>query len=152
MKRLLIAIVWLGSVLLGVAIVGLFASMLFFGWNMPACDESSEAVEYARSLSSARLAQLYEDMEAHSKKPGLPFNGFHRYSEEEKLPEPFSDLQVRLVRPYEANIMVEGCFDHYVYLNFYGMGVNAKMHPQKEIVLSWGEHEDSGQEVLWSAK
>ena len=126
----------------------LVAGVLLFGAFAPSCQEDSEAVAYARSLSQERLTKLYADMETLSTSDSLPIDGFKRHGEE-LLPPPFSDLKVVKVRPYEANIMVEGCFDHYVYMDFHGFGINKEFYPEPKIVLRWGEHDSVGSEVLW---
>lgn len=134
------------------AITGLiiFAAILWvIAQFMPNCDEDSKAVAYARSLPQERLKKLYYDMErlasdkslldvCYEKKPG------------EKFPEPFSDLQVIKIRPQMANIMVQGCFDHHVYLRFEGYVHKRSMQQDRQIVLSWGEREpQAGEQVLW---
>ncbi len=113
------------------------------------CDEDSKGVRYARSLSEERLAKLYFDMEKLSSDNSVPDSGYSSWDENRAFPEQFSDLQVVRVRPHYANIMVEGCFDHYVYMNFEGYGRLKEYYPQRRIVLSWGEHETKGSEVLW---
>ena len=70
--------------------------------------------------------------------------------DEGKFPEPFSDIQASRVRPKDENIMLNGCFDHYVYLHFHGFESNKQYYPNREIILSWGEHDNSGDEVLWA--
>ncbi len=134
------------------AIAGLtiVAAMLWvIAQFMPNCDEDSKAVAYARSLSQERLKKLYYDMErlagdkslldlSYEKKPG------------ETFPEPFSDLLVVKIRPQMANIMVQGCFDHHVYLRFEGFAHKRSMQQERQIVLSWGEWEpQAGEQVLW---
>jgi len=119
-----------------------------YGCSNTACTESSEAVSYARGLSQKRLTQLYHDMEKFSNKDNLPIGGYSRHRKDREIPEEFQDLKVAKIRPSDGNIMVEGCFDHYVYLNFYGFGKMKKRHPKKEIVLSWGEYTNAGSEVI----
>ena len=47
--------------------------------------------------------------------------------------------------------MLQGCFDHYVYLHFEGFTQNQEYEPERQIVLSWGEFEpQAGSEVLWA--
>ncbi len=115
------------------------------------CQEDSEAVAYARSLSSERLRKLYYDMERYSRKDDLPMGGYLIGNENYVVPEEFSDLNVVVVRPSRGSIMVEGCFDHYIYLRFNGVGHLAKPEDKKEIILNWGEHlPNTGTQVLWS--
>lgn len=114
------------------------------------CDEDSEGVRYARTLSQERLAKLYYDMEEFSSNHTVPISGYSSHDEERAFPDQFSDLQVARIRPHEGNIMVQGCFDHYVYLEFEGIGQFKDHYPERRIVLGWGEHEDTtGSEVLW---
>ena len=57
--------------------------------------------------------------------------------------EEFSDLEIVRVSPESNSIMVEGCFDHYLYLNFKtGTG------GEKIIQMQYGEH-DIGTEIVW---
>ena len=110
------------------------------------CDEKSPAVAYARSLSKDRLARLYYDMEAYSTRDETPLDGWWVGS----TPSEFADLAVVRVRPKEGNIMVRGCFDHYIYLHFEGTGDHKEFDKERRIVLSWGEHPpDMGEQVLW---
>ena len=120
-------------------------------WPVNSCQEDSEAVAYARSLSSERLSQLYTDMERYSHRDDLPIDGYQFGDERYDVPKEFSDLKVRKIRPSDGNIMVEGCFDHYIYLRFKGIGHLAKPGDNKEIILNWGEHPpNTGTQVLWS--
>lgn len=114
------------------------------------CDEDSDGVLYARSLSQERLARLYYDMERFSTNDSVPANGYDSLIKSAAYPREFSDLEVAKIRPEDANIMVQGCFDHYVYLHFQGYGRLQELYPERRIVLSWGEHDEtSGTEVLW---
>lgn len=115
----------------------------------PNCNEDSEAVSYARSLTQERLEKLYYDMERLSNDESIPAFGYRR-KDGENLPEPFEDLKVVKIRPREGNIMIEGCFDHYVFLYFKGYDKRSKFETEKRIVLSWGEREpQAGTQVLW---
>lgn len=120
-------------------------------WPGNSCQEDSEAVAYARSLSTERLSKLYWDMERYSRREDLPIDGYQFGDERYEVPAEFSDLKVRKIRPNDGNIMVEGCFDHYIYLTFKGFGRLAKPSDKKQIVLNWGEHPpNTGTQVLWS--
>ena len=138
----------------------LLISAIFFvgmcsivSFNMPSCGENSEAVSYARSLSKERLSKLYTDMELYSKVPDQPIDGYHAYQENAFVPKEFEDLKVAKIRPREGNIMIEGCFDHYVYLRFEGVGYSKDDNDKNQIILSWGEHPlDAGSEILWTEK
>jgi len=115
------------------------------------CDEKSSHVAYARSLSQDRLARLYSDMEAYSNKDETPFNGWSVYDKRVAMPSAFADLAVARIRPREGNIMVHGCLDHHIYLQFDGVGDFKQFDKERRIVLSWGEHpEDRGEQVLWT--
>tara|TARA_R110002072_G_scaffold104099_1_gene228384 strand:+ start:777 stop:1250 length:474 start_codon:yes stop_codon:yes gene_type:complete len=120
-------------------------------WPVNSCQEDSEAVAYARSLSTERLSQLYRDMEEYSHRDDIPIDGYHFGDERYEMPAEFADLNVVKIRPDDGNIMVEGCFDHYIYLTFRGIGHLAKPTDKKEIILNWGEHPpNTGTQVLWS--
>jgi hypothetical protein len=114
------------------------------------CDEKSPGVAYARSLSQERLARLYYDMEKYSTKDETPLDGWWAHHAQPPVPAEFADLDVARIRPRDGNIMVHGCFDHYIYLAFEGVGDSKKFDKERRIVLSWGEHEeDMGEQVLW---
>ena len=128
----------------------LLVAVLAFFWEVPYCGEDSAAVSYARSLPPERLKKLYRDMERYSQMEDIPIDGYYVGDDRQEIPEAFSDLKVRKIRPYEGNIMVEGCFDHYIYLRFQGVGMSAESE-EKKIILNWGEHPpNTGTEVLWS--
>lgn len=129
-------------VILGVITGGGF---LIFGWDSPDCGKDSEAVRFARSLSAERLEKLYFDFALLSKKSDVS-EVYSSYGEGEKLPPEFSDLEVVKLRPKKGYILVQGCMDHGVTLEFDGLKNSAK----KTITLYWGEASpDSGQEVIW---
>lgn len=107
-------------------------------WQAPSCQEDSEAVAYARSLSTERLARLYRDMELYSHREDILLDGYQFGDERYEVPKEFSDLKVRKIRPKDGNIMVEGCFDHYIYLTFKSVGRLAKPGEKKKIILNWG--------------
>ncbi|MCG7994109.1 MAG: hypothetical protein JAZ06_01650 [Candidatus Thiodiazotropha taylori] len=113
------------------------------------CGEDSEAVLYARSLSQERLEKLYEDMERYSIKDNLPSDGYKVYQKDVVVPDEFNDLKVVIIRPFDGNIMIKGCMDHYVYLDFHGIGLLKEHRPERKIVLKWGEHSRAGSELLW---
>jgi hypothetical protein len=115
------------------------------------CDEKSPGVAYARSLPQSRLGRLYHDMESYSTNDETPFDGWSVGDKRVALPSAFADLSVVRIRPRDGNIMVRGCFDHYVYLHFEGVGDHKQFDQERRIVLSWGEHpEDRGEQVLWT--
>lgn len=90
-------------------------------------------------------------MEAVSKDESYPIDQLIDWNLEkgQKFPEPFSDIQATQIRPRQANIMLEGCFDHHVYLLFEGYEAYKDREPRKRIKLQWGEFESSGSQILW---
>ena len=143
---------YLWSVLVTICVVFgmLFVAMIFlFDDAATSCGEDSESVAYARELPDQRLAKLYYDIEKYSEDSSTPYSDLKAGSEG-KFPEPFSDIHAIRIRPKQENIMLNGCFDHYVYLSFHGLKSNREYKPKRQIVLSWGEHERAGSEVVWS--
>lgn len=137
-----------------VAVVAIFGVMIvvfmfLFGNAATSCGEDSESVAYARGITKDRLAKLYYDVEKFSLDPDTPYSDLKTDSEG-VFPEPFSDIKAVRIRPKEENIMLNGCFDHYVYLSFHGFESNKDYYPKRQIVLSWGEHDGAGSEVIWS--
>ena len=65
------------------------------------------------------------------------------------VPAEFADLAVVRIRPREGDIMVHGCMDHYIYLQFEGIGITKKFDNERQIVLSWEHPPDAGEQVLW---
>ncbi|MCU7844078.1 MAG: hypothetical protein KZQ93_09585 [Candidatus Thiodiazotropha sp. (ex Monitilora ramsayi)] len=109
------------------------------------CDEDSRAVRYVRSLPEDRFARLYKDMESYSEKDIFEYENFGSNT----FPDEFNDLEVVRIRPKDGNIMVNGCFDHYVYLEFHGLGRGHKRQMKPAIQLRWGEGPTSGTEIVW---
>lgn len=135
----------IAAIIVAILLCGSFFFVV--GRQTVACDEGSAAVAYARQLPKARLAKLYTQMEQlveHSSEQQLDLyaDTFGR------LPEPFNDLDAVKIRPETAGIMLEGCFDTFVFLHFEGIG-RINNGSQRQIILSWGEHEGAGSEVLW---
>jgi hypothetical protein len=110
----------------------------------PDCSLDSKSAQNIRSLSQERLAKLHADMERFSKiEDDHPWG--YRASEGDIMPVEFADLDVAKVHPKEANIMVSGCFDNFLYMSF--EGIDDLSAPR--IILKYsGEHE-SQSEVLW---
>jgi hypothetical protein len=130
-------------------LIGILGAAVLLNGCFPNCNEDSEAVAYARSLSPDRLEKLYYDMEQLSEDESVPFSGFMRRDGQD-FPEPFRDLEVVKIQPRDENIMIEGCFDHYVYLHFEGFGEEPGSGSARQIILSWGEWEpQAGSQVLW---
>ena len=110
----------------------------------PSCRGNSKAADYARSLSKERLRQLYFDMERYAQDQKTPVEGWFVF-EGREVPEPFRDLKVARIRPGESNIMVEGCMDEFMYLDFGFDGSGARV-----ITLSYATGVyTQGSEVLW---
>jgi hypothetical protein len=106
------------------------------------CDENSAAVDEARALSQARLAQMYFDMERlHDS--GETYNRVPKNSD--SAPPAFADIQYHniILSNLRARLLLEGCFDHYVILYFEGI-VDDR---EPMIRLQWGEL--TGSKVLW---
>ena len=144
----------LKSILKSIAKLLLILAVPFFGlmylFSYPFnCDESSDAVAYARSLSHQRLTKLFWDVEKASLDPAIPKSGLPR-DNNDKYPAPFEDIKASRVSPKEEHIMLKGCFDNFVYLHFEGLTINKQYTPKRQIVLSWGEHVTAGSVVLWS--
>ena len=68
---------------------------------------------------------------------------YRKYTKE-TAPQEFADLDVVSIRPRDARIMVVGCFDNYMYLDFYGI----KDADEKSIILRYGEFEIT-KEKIW---
>ncbi len=133
------------SIIAVLLILGL--SVVFFSSNTKSCGPDSEAVKYAKSLSQDRLRQLYHDMVKHKDNAAQGLDGFQTYDEKAKIPPEFSDLRVVKVHPRDSVIMVEGCFDEYVYLH-----ISSEKSP-KSIILDYPDHKGpytSETVVLWN--
>ena len=118
-----------------------FFLVIAFIWNVPDCSGNSQSANYVRNLSSERLSKLYNDMEQFYQ---VSTNDRHRKYTTETAPKEFSDLEVVSIRPGNAQIMVIGCFDNYMYLDFYGI----KDTDEKSIILRYGEFEIT-EEKIW---
>ncbi|WMS87135.1 hypothetical protein [Pleionea litopenaei] len=145
LKILWYAIVALASIF----VIILVALFVLLSVKANSCGEDSDSVMFARGLSQDRLSKLYYDVERFSLDSNTPYFGLNR-DESGLFPEPFSDIEAELVRPKQENIMLNGCFDHYVFLRFHGFESNKEYYPKRQIVLSWGEHDNAGSEVIWS--
>ncbi len=117
-----------------------------FGDASNACWEDSEAVNRARALSAERLSALYRDMKTYATADSTPLQGYSRIPGDRAIPVAFADLGAAKVRPAQANIMLEGCMDAYVDLWFEGL---TNPGEPARIVLTWGDHHETGQQVLW---
>lgn len=131
------------------ALIGVYVFIILIGstallyHDAPRCDKDSDSANYARSLSEERLSVLYSDMARMYKISDVPYEGYTSF-DQKGLPKEFVDLEIKKVRPKQLNIMVEGCFDHYMYLHFRGI---SDAEPN-QIILQYGEH-PVGMEVLW---
>ncbi|MDX2111881.1 MAG: hypothetical protein SFY80_16755 [Verrucomicrobiota bacterium] len=133
-------------------------AVLVSGCGFPRCDEKSRAVVMARSLSTERLEVLYEDMRIHRRKLESEGDEKPRLREYNSItgniPDEFSDLNPKKVRPTgsDPNIMLEGCFDEFVYLFFNGIGENQRAGDSiPGIILVYTGSPEHG-EVLWKPK
>lgn len=137
-------------------LVGLFflSTVLLFAVFAPKCDSGSKSVALARSLSQQRLGILFEQMK--SLRREVLAKGDHVNSVKyisfggASIPGQFLDLDPRIVRPcaYVPNIMLEGCFDEFVYLNFFGVGEDSS-HRDHSPRIELRYANDEGPEVLW---
>ena len=145
LKNLLLYAFALLAVFIAIVIIIGFAVSFLFSSDSRGCTKDSQAANYVRSLSQDRLEKLFEDMDIYSAREDLPFDGYYVH-QEKGLPPEFQDLEVVRVRPRSKNIMVEGCFDHYLYLRFH-----TSENGVKTITMQYGEH-DIGTEVVWSSE
>lgn len=122
-----------------VLFVGLVLCVLFFFGDGSDCNGDSKSANYVKSLSEERLIKLYGDMvklyQTEDKYLVIPKDYF---------PEEFSDLDVISLNPGRAQILVMGCFDNYMHLNFYGI----KDQKENAIKLRYGEIEVV-EEQIW---
>ena len=143
--------VWKFLLWLSLVLFGGFATIIFVlvvALDGPSCGEESPSVALARGLTAPQLAHLYERMSALSEVEfNPPLNEYYF----DEVPIEFAYLNAKKVRPHRGNIMLEGCFDHYVYLDFPGVG--SARPPQdgseRAVVLSYNEWPVKS-EVLWS--
>jgi hypothetical protein len=115
-----------------------------FGWPLPDCGPESAAVAKARSLSQARLAGLHAEM---SRLAGQDPSAHSIPAE--LWPPAVASLHPRKVSAdFAPRIMLEGCFDHFVFLQF--EGTPGELTPRTpKVLVSWGEGPNSGVETLW---
>ncbi|WP_339075412.1 hypothetical protein [Teredinibacter turnerae] len=142
MKKFVKYIVYAFAILI-LCFIGLMVlAGLMFG-DSRGCGKDSEAAEYARSVSQERLAKLYKDMEIYYLNSEGEFDDIYLQSNQD-IPIEFRDLEVVRISPGRNHIMVEGCFDNYMYMYFRGISTKE----EKEIILSYGEFEVIN-EKLW---
>jgi hypothetical protein len=120
----------------------LLGVFILFAVLMPKCGSNSDAVELARSLTQTRLSSLYADFDRLYSSPSPGIGEIYG----DRIPDVFSDLKARKVNPAGANIMLEGCFDHYVYLSF--CGLEQSFCNEHKIILRYGDMPQVS-EVLW---
>ena len=130
------------AIALCLAFAGFF--VYSFGWPPPDCGPDSAAVAKARALSDDQLTKLYDEMDDLAKQDPTAYS-----VPAESWPPAIAALRPRKVSiDVSPRIMLEGCFDHFVYLKF--GGVPGELTPtEPKIVLSWGEPPDVGAETLW---
>ena len=137
-KYLLLAIL---TIIGGFVVVSLVFGFILFR-NAPDCSGDSESARYVRSLSADRLEKLHEDIAHFYHMDGDPYKEYFVH-DEEGIPAEFADLKVVRVSPKSVHIMVVGCFDNYMYLDFKGI----KKPNEKEIILRYGEHEITTEKI-----
>jgi len=132
----------------------IFSLVNLSGCGFTNCGEDSEAVAYARSFSETRLEKLYSQMQYYYHYDNTPIFGWNGNGDDKNdFPKEFRDLKVVKIRPKDSNMMVQGCFDEYVYLHF--RNLDSEIGP-KLIELDYpshsGEAYDVNIEVLWAEK
>ena len=86
-------------------------------------------------------------MKTYATADGTPIGGYSIFSQgDQAIPAQFADLGAVRVRPKLGNIMLQGCLDAGVDLDSRGLTDSAE---PARIVLFWGDHHESGQQVLW---
>jgi len=104
----------------------------------------------ARKLSQSRLAQLHLEMRklrALTAREGtqnvIGFAG-------NDIPKEFKDLNCMSISPCDLrpSIMLEGCFDHGMFLCFYGIGESGESGSLPKITLQYGTFREI-EEILW---
>ncbi len=139
-------------------VIGLFflTCVLIHVIFAPRCDSGSKSVRMARALSQERLSSLYDQMK--SLRREIIAEGDHIQAKEHigfegaAIPPEFLDLKPRKVRPcnHIPNMMLEGCFDEFVYLKFFGIGEESDYGDHSpRIELRYAN--DAGPEILWRA-
>ncbi len=113
------------------------------------CGEDSEAVAYARALSDEQLSVLYDEMfrlRTTPPRPQVEFNSFSRESPESV--RFIKAVRIRPNHPVRPNIMLAGCLDEFVFLDFFGTDEGPP-----RIELSWFDGPYSRDvETLWQAE
>jgi hypothetical protein len=124
------------------------------GCGIPSCGPESKAVVYAKSISESRLEQLYSQMKYYYNKKNTPYGGWINHGKQKPhVPIEFRDLDIARIRPRDSNIMVEGCLDEYVYMNF--INLDSDTAP-KQIEINYPSHSGGAYatktEILWQEK
>ena len=116
------------------------------------CTEGHPAVARARSLSETQLSFLYAEVYRLRDKNGPMGVEYGSFGAE--IPENLQFLQALRIRPNDPdpNIMLAGCMDEYIYLEFQG-----RSDEEPGISLSWaaGTSENpynTERETLWRAE
>lgn len=135
----------------GLAVAGLIVLI----WLFPNCDASSSQAKMARGLPPERLAELYRTMgELYGALP----EDEKKYQQTlfgEKVPKEFEGLKCDVVRVggnYPGILRLEGCFDHYLDMKFYGIGEASTGDNSPRITLQSGEFEILEEELWRPAK
>ena len=147
-KILLTVIVGVPAVLVAAVAAAFISLALLVGGRD--CGPDSPAVARAFALSQPELADLYKDMS--SLVQGNPEWPPLMLEPDSNMPESTRALEPRAVHVTpDPRITLEGCFDHYVIMNFYGLpgALEAPGH-EPAIELTWGEYApQAGSKVLW---
>ena len=130
-----------------IAIIVFFYPVISFLSNSENCDENSKAVAFARSLSQERLNKLFTDIKE-LKTSGKTLYYIYDAKGAATIPTQFKDLNLKKIDGLRQSkfvkVMLEGCFDTFVFLYIYGVDEG-----EAKIVLTWGEGPFAGEQVLW---
>ena len=115
------------------------------------CGPESRGVAYSRSLSSERLAELYAQIEYYHGSQTTPIHGWDvGIFADNPPPAELRDLEVVRIRPLDAQILVQGCFDEFTYLRFTGLQNDEPRSIRLVYPIYTGKPFETASEVLWS--
>jgi hypothetical protein len=111
-------------------------------FNMPDCGPNSPAVTRALALSQSELADLYKEMSSLAQRDPKA-----AWLKPESMPAAIRDLNPHFVHIATGpRITLEGCFDEFVVMSFYGLPGQLDSDRDPSIVLVWGE---GSRQILW---
>lgn len=110
----------------------------------------TDKIEKIRSLPEDRLAKLYKDMKTLYDSSDDSVAGYYWANTEPNLPPEFSDLDISVIKPKEAVIIIGGCFDDKAFLNFRGLDSSNDTFSNPEIYMHWGDLCKECNQVIWS--